>query len=284
VLTPEGIVLEINEAPLEGVRIPREEVIGQPLAETPWWSFSAASQEQLRAAIARASTGETVRFEALVRPREGMFLHFEVAITPHVNADQHIEYLVMAGIDITARKRAEDEIHALIDTIPHFVWILRPDGYSEYGNRRWRDYTAMISEQYQGDGWLQAIHSDDYQRTLTVWHHACASGEPFEIEYRFREGQTGDYRWFLGRAMPVRDETGQIIKWFGTCTDIEEQKRAEQRLKESEENWRVLAETVPQFVWTIQPDGSAMSALRERRHRAKRSSPEWKIEVSLSSM
>lgn len=375
VLTPEGIVLEINEAPLDDAHIRREEVIGQPLAETPWWSFSAASQEQVRAAITRASTGETVLFETLVRPREGMFLHFEVVITPHVNADHHIEYLVIAGIDITARKRAEGEIHALIDAIPQlvwtgqpdgyvdytnqrwrdytgmtteqaqgdgwlqsihpddrpriqarwqnavqtgrpyeveqrlrhgttgayrwflvkavpfkdaqgtilkyigtctdihdkkqaedelrvlidaipqFVWMMRPDGFSEYSNRRWCDYTTMTSQQSQGDGWLQAIHPDDYQHTLTVWHHACALGEPFEIEYRFKDGKTGDSRWFLGRAMPVRDETGQIIKWFGTCTDIEEQKRTEQRLKTSEENWRVLTETVPQLVWTTRPDG-----------------------------
>jgi len=374
VLTPEGIVLEINEAPLDGAHLRREEVIGKPLAETPWWSFSPANQEQLRAAIARASTGETVCFEALVRPREELFLHFEVAIIPHVNADHHIEYLVIAGIDITARKRAEGEIHALIDAIPQlvwtgrpdgyvdytnqrwrdytgmtteqaqgegwmqtlhpddrqrvlavwqsavqtgqpyeveqrlrhgttgayrwflvkavpfkdaqgtilkyigtctdihdkkqaedelrvlidaipqFVWMIRPDGSSTYCNRRWRDYTTMTSQQSQGDGWLQAIHPDDYQHTLMVWHHARASGEPFEIEYRLQDGKTGDYRWFLGRAIPVRDEAGQIVKWFGTCTDIEEQKRAEQQLKASEENWRVLAETLPQLVWTTGPD------------------------------
>jgi PAS domain S-box-containing protein len=82
VLTPEGIVLEINQAPLDGAHLRREEVIGQPLAQTPWWSFSAAGQEQLRAAIARASAGETVLFETLVRPREQMLLHLEVAITP----------------------------------------------------------------------------------------------------------------------------------------------------------------------------------------------------------
>src|SRR5258708_2502591 len=116
----------------------------------------------------------------------------------------------------------------------------------------------MTSQQSQGDGWLQAIHPDDYQHTLMVWHHACALGEPFEIECRLKDGKTGDYRWFLGRAMPVRDETGQIVKWVGTGTDIEEQKRTEQQLKESRENWRVLAETVPQLVWTLQPDGSAM--------------------------
>jgi PAS domain-containing protein len=113
----------------------------------------------------------------------------------------------------------------------------------------------MTSQQYQGDGWLQAIHPDDYQHTLMLWRHACASGEPFEIENRFKDSKTGSYRWFLDRALPVRDETGQIIKWFGTSTDIDEQKQAEQKLKASEENLRVLAETVPQLVWIGQPDG-----------------------------
>src|SRR5260221_3975355 len=176
VLTPEGIVLEINEAPLDDTHIRRDEVIGQPLAQTPWWSFSPAGQEQVRAAIARASTGETVLFETLVCPSEEMFLHFEVAITPHVNADHHIEYLVIAGIDITARKRAAGEIHALIDAIPQLVWTGRPDGYVDYYNQRWRDYTGMTSEQGQGEGWRQCMHPDDRQRVLAVWQSAVQAG------------------------------------------------------------------------------------------------------------
>jgi PAS domain S-box-containing protein len=176
VLTPEGIVLEINEAPLDGAHLRREEVIGKPLAETPWWSFSPAGQEQLRAAIARASTGETVLFETLVRPREQMFLHLEVVITPHVNADHHIEYLVIAGIDITARKRAEAELRVLIDAIPQCVWMLRPDGSTEYCNQRLRDYTTMTVEQLQRDGWKQCMHPDDWQRVLAVWQSAVQTG------------------------------------------------------------------------------------------------------------
>ncbi len=254
VLTPEGIVLEINEAPLDGAHLRREEVIGQPLTQTPWWSFTPAGQEQLRAAIARASTGETVLFETLVRPREGMFLHLEVAITPQVNADHHIEYLVIAGIDITARKRAEEEIRVLVDAIPQLVWMARPDGSAEYCNQRWCDYTGMTCQQAQGDGWLQPIHPDDQQRTLGVWQRALQTGRPYEAEQRLRHGTTGDYRWFLVRAEPFKDAQGQIVKWFGTCTDIQEQKRAEQQLKESRENLRVLAETVPQLVWTTGPD------------------------------
>src|SRR5258708_1988936 len=250
VLTPEGIVLEINAAPLADVHLRREEVIGRPLAQTPWWSFSPASQEQLRAAIARASTGETVLFETLVRPREEMFLHFEVVLTPHVNADQHIEYLVIAGIDITARKRAEREIHAPIDAIPQLVWTGRPDGYVDYYNQRWRDYTGMTTKQAQGEGWMQCTHPDDRQRVLAVWQSAVQTGRPYEAEQRLRHGTSGDYRWFLIQAVPFTDAQGTILKYIGTCTDIHDKKQAEDEL-------RVLIDAIPQFVWMIRPDGSS---------------------------
>src|SRR5260370_503548 len=250
VLTPEGIVLEINEAPLDDAHIRREEGIGKPLAETPWWSFSPTSQEQVRAASARASTGETALFETLVRPREGMFLHFEVVITPHVNADHHIEYLVIAGIDITTRERAEGEIHALIDAIPQLVWTGRPDGYVDYYNQRWRDYTGMTTEQAQGDGWMQCTHPDDRQRVLAVWQSAVQTGRPYEAEQRLRHGTSGDYRWFLMQAVPFTDAQGTILKYVGTCTDIHDKKQAEDEL-------RVLIDAIPQFVWMIRPDGSS---------------------------
>src|SRR5260370_21406506 len=247
VLTPEGIVLEINEAPLDDTHIRREEVIGKPLAETPWWSCSPASQEQGRAAIARASTGETALFETLVRPREGMFLHFEVVITPHVNADHHIEYLVIAGIDITTRERAEGEIHALIDAIPQLVWTGRPDGDFDYTNQRWRDYTGMTTEQAKRDRWLQCTHPDDRQRVLAVWQSAVQTGRPYEAEQRLRHGTSGDYRWFLMQVVPFKDAQGTILKYIGTCTDIHDKKQAEDEL-------RVLIDAIPQFVWMILPD------------------------------
>jgi PAS domain S-box-containing protein len=225
-LSPEGILLEINEAPLEDAQIRREEVIGHPFAETLWWSFSPTSQQPLRAAIARASTGETVRFDALIHPREGVYRDLEATIIPHVDADHHIDYLVFTGIDITARKRAETEIQALIDTIPQFVWTGRPNGSHDSFNQRWRDYTGQSTEEAQGKGWLQCIYPEDRQRVLSEWQCAVQTGRVYETEARLRQGTTGEYRWFLTRAMPVRDEAGQIIKWFGTYTDIEEQKRA----------------------------------------------------------
>src|SRR5260370_679755 len=110
-------------------------------------------------------------------------------------------------------------------------------------------------EQLQSDEWLQFLHPEDAERVVTDGHHTLETGEPFESKHRLRNGKRGAYRWFLARGMPVRDEAGQIVKWFGTSTDIDDQKRAEQKLKASEENWRVLAETVPQLVWTTCPDG-----------------------------
>ncbi|EFH80155.1 PAS domain-containing sensor histidine kinase [Ktedonobacter racemifer] len=249
-LTPDGIVLDLNEVLLDDAHIRREEVVGNPLVEGPWCSSSPASQAQLRAAIARASMGETVRFETLVHPREGMELSLDVAITPHSDAEHHIEYLVLAGVDITTRKRAEAELHALIDAIPQQVWTMRPDGYIDYSNQRWLDYTGLSTEQAQGDGWIQCLHPDDQQRIGDAWQMSRETGTPFETEQRLRHGTTGAYHWFLARAMPMRDKTGQIIKWFGTCTDIHDKKQAEDEI-------RVLVDAIPHLVWIKRPDGSA---------------------------
>lgn len=254
-LTPEGVLLEINEAPLANAQIRREQVIGHPFADTPWWNFYPASQQQLRVAIARASEGETARFEALVRPREGMDLHLEVMITPHRDEEHHIAYLVYVGTDITERKLAEETIHALADAIPHLVWIASPGGFATYCNHRLLRYLAMTHEQATGVGWLAEVHPDDRQRVWKAWQNCLQSGEPYEGEHRLQNGSNGAYRWFLVRGMPQRNTQGTILHWVGTCTDIEEQKQAEQKLKESEQNWRVLAETVPQLVWIERADG-----------------------------
>ncbi|EFH85266.1 PAS domain-containing sensor histidine kinase [Ktedonobacter racemifer] len=165
--------------------------------------------------------------------------------------------------DIEDRKQAEQQLKAseenwrvLAETLPQLVMVARPNNQNEYTNQRWRDYIGFTVEQTQSDRWayLQFIHPDDREGARAHRQHAQDTGEMYEHEERLRNSQTGTYRWFLTRAMPVYDEAGQLVKWFGTCTDIDEQKRTEQRLKESEENWQTLAETVPQLVWRVQPD------------------------------
>ncbi|EFH88325.1 PAS domain S-box protein [Ktedonobacter racemifer] len=255
IVTPEGLVLDINQRPLTDAHLRREEVVGKPLTDLPAWSSDPVVQEHLRAAIARAARGETVRFEAKIHPRPDLSLDILMTITAHRDASQQVEYLICAGRDITERKHAEDELRTLVAAIPQHVWMNRPDGSRDYCNRRWCDYTGMTSEQAQGDGWLQAIHPDDQQRILEMWQRAVQTCMPYEVELRLRQGTSGEYRWFLAQAMPHKDDQGTILKWFGTNTDIDEQKRAEQRIKASRENLRVLAETVPQLVWSTGPDG-----------------------------
>ena len=115
------------------------------------------------------------------------------------------------------------EFRFVTDFMPQMVWVTKPDGYHEYYNKRWYDYTGLDQDTSQDKGWSLVLHPDDYDRTWVVWRHSLETGENYEIEYRMR-GSDGTYRWFLGRAIPLRDEAGNIIKWFGTCTDIHDQK------------------------------------------------------------
>ncbi len=256
ILTPEGHILFINQAPLKIARIKREVVLGKLFAETHWWSYAPAIQQQVRAAIEQASRGETVHFETRIRARAGKYLERAATITPYLNSNGCIDYLIYTSSDITARKQAEDELRALMDAMPQLIWIGRPDGYIEYHNQRWRDYTQVPLERAQGDEWMQCLHPDDWPTTLATWSNAIQTGEAYEVEQRLRNGTTGAYQWFLARGAPYKNAQGTIVKWIGTLTDIDGQKRAEQTLKASEERFRILAETVPQFVWATRPDGS----------------------------
>jgi diguanylate cyclase (GGDEF)-like protein/PAS domain S-box-containing protein len=115
---------------------------------------------------------------------------------------------------------------ALANAVPQIVWTANPDGGLDYYNQHWIDYTGMSIEQTLGWGWEPVLHPDDLQNCVDVWTDAYTRGVPYEVEYRFKRASDGTYRWHLGRALPVRDLDGKIIKWFGTCTDIEDQKQA----------------------------------------------------------
>jgi PAS domain S-box-containing protein len=121
---------------------------------------------------------------------------------------------------------AEQQYHLLADTMPQIVWTARPDGWIDYYNRRWFEYTGMTYAQTQGWGWELVIHPDDLQHCLDRWSEAVRTGGDYQIEYRFKR-EDGVYRWHLGRAVALCDAEGRIAKWVGTSTDIEDQKRAE---------------------------------------------------------
>jgi diguanylate cyclase (GGDEF)-like protein/PAS domain S-box-containing protein len=119
----------------------------------------------------------------------------------------------------------------LAESLPEIIWTADPDGMDDFFSGKWFEYTGMTREQSLGIGWTVAIHPDDVAPCMAKWKAAQNSGEPYEVEYRFRRAD-GTFRWFLGRGNPIRDGRGKVIKWFGTCTDIEDQKHNLQLLEE----------------------------------------------------
>ena len=128
----------------------------------------------------------------------------------------------------------ERKLRELIETIPTGAWIARPDGSNEFVNQRWVEYTGLSANDTAGLGWQSVVHPEDLERHMEKFRASLASGEPFEDEVRFRRSAGGEYRWFLSRGVPLRDKHGNILKWYGTVTDIEDRKRVEEALQRSE--------------------------------------------------
>lgn len=123
-------------------------------------------------------------------------------------------------------QRSERRFQTIADAMPQLVWSTLPDGYHDYFNQRWYEFTGMAPGSTMGEVWHDLLHPDDRERAARRWQHSLDTGEPYEIEYRFKAAD-GGYRWFIGRAVPIRDRAGRIERWFGTCTDIHDKKLAE---------------------------------------------------------
>ncbi|MCU7376191.1 PAS domain S-box protein [Paucibacter sp. O1-1] len=158
------------------------------------------------------------------------------------------------------------EFRILAESMPQIVWVTRPDGWHVHFNRHWMDYTGLSLEASLGNGWNPPFHPEDRERAAARWRQATESGEPYEIEYRLRRAD-GVYHWMLGRALPLRDSTGTIVKWFGTCTDIDELKQAQlhvdqsnRALLDSEQRYRSLFEQNNDGVYSLDLAGRIVSA------------------------
>jgi PAS domain S-box-containing protein len=128
---------------------------------------------------------------------------------------------------------SEDRLRRVIDTIPAHVWSTQPDGSVDFISQRWLESTGLSAEDALGWDWASVIHPEDLARFVAEWRAALAAGQPMESEARLRRAD-GDYRWWLIRNVPLRDELGNVIKWYGTSIDIEDRKRAEEKLRQSE--------------------------------------------------
>src|SRR4029077_17603130 len=150
-------------------------------------------------------------------------------------------------------REQEAELREVVDTIPAILWSALPDGSNSYVNSRYVEYCGMPPEQIAGLGWQALAHPDDLERHKPKWLHCVASGQPSEDEVRVRRAD-GQYRWHLQRGIPLRDKAGNIVKWSGILTDIEDRKRAEDKIREQETELRQMLDFAPQLVGVYGPN------------------------------
>jgi PAS domain S-box-containing protein len=185
---------------------------------------------------------------------------------PVVNSDGEVTELIGTHVDVTEQyaakemlqkafdeiQRSEDRLRLVIDTIPTLVWRAGPEGIPDFLNQTALDYTGLTLDQAE-TGWPRAFHPDDKKGMLVKWSAIRESGMRGGLEARLRRFD-GEYRWFLFQAEPLHDQSGEIVKWYGSSTDIEDRKRAEEALRESEMRFRDYAETASDWFWETGPD------------------------------
>jgi PAS domain S-box-containing protein len=158
--------------------------------------------------------------------------------------------------------RALDDYRTLADAIPQLVWSTNADGSVDYCNRAWYEYTGQTAPEVLRGDWAAAIAEEDREQTVERWGRSVSARTPFEIEYRLRR-RDGMYHWFVTRAQPVADPSGEIVRWYGTCTDIDDLKTAEAALRKNAAQFRRLADSLPQIVWMT--DGAGKNTFLNRR-------------------
>ena len=214
------------------------------------------------------ASGQPLEQEVRYRRADGEYRWFLSRALPVRNKRGEIVEWYGIAADIEDRKRAqeaerrrESELRELIEAIPAMAWSASPDSSCTYVNKNWTEYTGLSLEETVGSGWLRAVHQQEAEQHLSSWQKSVATGQPFQNEVRFRRAADGQYRWFTVRGVPLLDEQGRILKWYGIAVDIEDRKRAEQAREEaarrSERELREVIERIPAMVWMTLPDGTA---------------------------
>jgi PAS domain S-box-containing protein len=227
------------------------EMLGKPLLEgLP--EVPNQGLEELLQQVYRTGKPATASELPLRLPRGGTLatVYLNFVYEPFREADGSVSGVLMVASEVTEQVKAREmilekkkELEFFMDFMPQMVWNALPNGLAYLFNKVYRDYTGLSMEQLEGAGWYQLLHPDDIDKTRQVWQEAVATGCSYEVEHRLRR-HDGTYRWFLTRGLPLTDDQGQILKWYGTTTDIQEHKQAAELLESRvQDRTRELRET-----------------------------------------
>jgi PAS domain S-box-containing protein len=236
---PTGALTFVNERGADYLGLPKDHPLRSGIdTDAPWDSHIPLVHPDDRDEARRAwsnclKTGFAGENTFRIRNAQGGYRWRISRVEPLRASDGTLLFWVGINLDIEELKRAEQELRDILDTIPAMVWVAQPDGSNTYVNSRYVQYSGMAAAQTAGSGWRAAAHPDDLQRHEAKWRASVASGAPHESEVRFRLAD-GQYRWHLDRGLPLRDEAGNILKWYGIVTEIEGRKRAEEAIRRSE--------------------------------------------------
>lgn len=207
------------------------------------------------------ATGELYQIEYRLRRADGEYRWHLGRAVPVRNSQGEVVQWLGTNTDIHEQKVVTEKLkenearfRTITDAMPQMVWSTRADGYHDYFNRRWYEFTGTREGATDGQAWNDVFHPDDQERAWDQWRHSLESGDPYEIEYRLMH-RSGQYRWTLGRALPIRNDEGKIIRWMGTCTDIHDQKQASEILAANEAKLRVILSQLPVGVVIADVDG-----------------------------
>ena len=258
VLTPDGAVDFVNRQVLDYFGKTLEELKG-------WQSTDAVHPDDLPGVIVvlrrSIESGQPYDVELRQRDADSVYRWFHVQGLPVRDAEGRIIRWCVLQTDIDERKRAEKalreserELRQLIDSVPGMIVVANSAGHQEYGNRRFLDYTGTTVEELLGLDGLKLIHPDEQEVVTNEWLRVSALGQPLELDHRLKRFD-GVYRWFHVRVEPLLDDRGRIVRWYGLLTDIDDQRRAEEALRQSDRHLGLLVETIPALVSRSRPDG-----------------------------
>src|SRR5215813_2479464 len=263
---PRGVITTWNEGCKNVLGYDRDEFVGQHITIVfpPEAVASGAADKEMEIA---AEKGSAIDDRWLMRKGGERF--WGSGITTGVrNEDGNLVGFTKVLRDLTERKQFEERLHQsqmffrmLAESLPQLVWTCRGDGECDYLSPQWVRYTGIPESEQLGYGWLNQLHPNDREATIGAWNRAVKEKSPFDAEFRIR-GTDGNYRWFKTRALPLRSEEGEVIKWFGTSTDTEDLKRVEILLRQREEQSRAerdfsneIIDTLPSIFYLFDRQG-----------------------------